>query len=122
MPAERPILLVGGAPRVPVDAIRHLTVAATGATALALAAQLREAGRQADLLLSLDAAPGAAAARYRDRDGLEEALAAQEAGVDYLELDLAVTKDNVLVVSHDPVLPKSICSCAKRLTRGSGAG
>jgi glycerophosphoryl diester phosphodiesterase len=25
-------------------------------------------------------------------------------GVDALELDMAVTKDNVLVVSHDPVL------------------
>ena len=26
------------------------------------------------------------------------------AGVDALELDMAVTKDNVLVVSHDPIL------------------
>ena len=31
------------------------------------------------------------------------------AGVDVLELDLAVTKDDVLVVSHDPVLAESIC-------------
>jgi glycerophosphoryl diester phosphodiesterase len=30
-----------------------------------------------------------------------------EAGADVLELDLAVTKDNVLVVSHDPVLNPS---------------
>lgn len=30
---------------------------------------------------------------------------ALEVGVDVLELDLAVTRDNVLVVSHDPVLP-----------------
>ena len=75
MPNDRSILLVGGAPRVPVDAIRHLTVAATGATALALAAQLRDQGRDAHLLLSLDASPGAAAARYVDREALEEAMA-----------------------------------------------
>lgn len=30
-------------------------------------------------------------------------------GVDVLELDLAVTKDNVLVVSHDPVLEAPVC-------------
>lgn len=30
-------------------------------------------------------------------------------GVDALELDLAVTKDNVLVVSHDPELSEKIC-------------
>ncbi len=32
-----------------------------------------------------------------------------EAGVDALELDLAVTKDNVLVVSHDPYLHAPAC-------------
>src|SRR5512133_2963478 len=32
------------------------------------------------------------------------------AGVDALELDVAVTKDNVLVVSHDPYLPDTICT------------
>ena len=31
------------------------------------------------------------------------------AGVDVLELDMAVTKDNVLVVSHDPVLHAPVC-------------
>lgn len=31
------------------------------------------------------------------------------AGADVLELDLAVTKDNVVVVSHDPVLKPPIC-------------
>jgi len=31
------------------------------------------------------------------------------AGVDVLELDMAVTKDDVLVVSHDPVLNPEIC-------------
>ncbi|HSB18275.1 MAG TPA: glycerophosphodiester phosphodiesterase [Bryobacteraceae bacterium] len=32
-----------------------------------------------------------------------------EAGADLLELDLAVTKDDVLVVSHDPILNPVIC-------------
>lgn len=31
-------------------------------------------------------------------------------GVDVLELDMAVTKDNVVVVSHDPVLAAPICT------------
>ena len=35
------------------------------------------------------------------------------AGADVLELDLAVTLDNVLVVSHDPTLSKPICSGPK---------
>ena len=33
-----------------------------------------------------------------------------EAGADVLELDLAVTKDDVVVVSHDPVINSDICS------------
>src|SRR6476659_8008813 len=31
-------------------------------------------------------------------------------GVDALELDMAVSKDNVIVVSHDPTLRPPICS------------
>ncbi len=31
-------------------------------------------------------------------------------GVDVLELDMAVTKDNVIVVSHDPYLHPPVCS------------
>jgi glycerophosphoryl diester phosphodiesterase len=31
-------------------------------------------------------------------------------GVDALELDMAVTKDNVLVVSHDPILEPPVCT------------
>jgi glycerophosphoryl diester phosphodiesterase len=34
-------------------------------------------------------------------------------GVDVLELDLAVTKDNVLVVSHDPLMNPAICTGGK---------
>ena len=33
-----------------------------------------------------------------------------EQGADVLELDLAVTRDNVLVVSHDPLINPSICT------------
>jgi glycerophosphoryl diester phosphodiesterase len=34
-------------------------------------------------------------------------------GVDFLELDVAVTKDNVLVVSHDPLMNATICAGPK---------
>jgi glycerophosphoryl diester phosphodiesterase len=37
-------------------------------------------------------------------------------GVDVLELDVAVTKDNVLVVSHDPALNPTICKDAPKGT------
>jgi glycerophosphoryl diester phosphodiesterase len=33
-----------------------------------------------------------------------------EAGVDFLEMDVAVTKDNVLVISHDPHINPEICT------------
>jgi glycerophosphoryl diester phosphodiesterase len=35
---------------------------------------------------------------------------ALEQGVDALEMDMAVTRDNVVVVSHDPVLQPPVCS------------
>ena len=38
---------------------------------------------------------------------------ALEQGVDVLELDVAVTKDNVAVVSHDPLINATICSGPK---------
>jgi glycerophosphoryl diester phosphodiesterase len=38
---------------------------------------------------------------------------AMEQGVDFLELDVAVTKDNVAVVSHDPLIDVTICSGPK---------
>jgi glycerophosphoryl diester phosphodiesterase len=39
-----------------------------------------------------------------------------QAGVDVLELDVAVTKDDVLVVSHDPLLNPTICRDAPKET------
>lgn len=72
----RPVLIVGGAPRVPVDAVRHLTVAATGATAVQLAALLQGDGVPVDLLLSVDAVPDDEAARYATRPDLDAAVRA----------------------------------------------
>jgi hypothetical protein len=72
----RPILLVGGAPRVPVDAVRYLMVTASGVTALAIERRLRARSLGADLLLGADAAPGVPARRYPDRAHLELELRA----------------------------------------------
>jgi len=33
-----------------------------------------------------------------------------EQGVDALEMDMAVTRDNVIVISHDPILQPPVCS------------
>jgi glycerophosphoryl diester phosphodiesterase len=44
----------------------------------------------------------------------EHAIAA---GADMIELDLAVTKDNVLVVSHDPAVNRKICDGPEGETR-----
>jgi glycerophosphoryl diester phosphodiesterase len=35
-------------------------------------------------------------------------------GVDALEMDMAVTKDNVIVISHDPILQGPVCTGAKK--------
>jgi glycerophosphoryl diester phosphodiesterase len=54
---------------------------------------------------------GARAARPENTiPAFEYAIAA---GVDVLELDLSVTRDNVVVVSHDPYLEPPICSGPK---------
>src|SRR5215469_4692759 len=34
-------------------------------------------------------------------------------GADALEMDMAVTKDNVIVISHDPILEPPVCSGPK---------
>lgn len=70
---SRPILLTGGAPRVPIDVIRHLTLPATGATALDLARRL--AGLPISLLLSQDALPHPEARRFTTRADLDAAVA-----------------------------------------------
>jgi phosphopantothenoylcysteine synthetase/decarboxylase len=76
-PKRRPILITGGAPRIAVDAIRYLTVQATGATAVALRARLATQGHRTDLLLGHHAVPGTEdALRYDSREDLERELKA----------------------------------------------
>jgi phosphopantothenoylcysteine synthetase/decarboxylase len=70
----REVLLVGGAPRVSVDAVRYLTVAASGNTAVELQRVLSLYHCLSTLLLGLDANPAAVAQRYQDRAELERAL------------------------------------------------
>lgn len=58
---------------------------------------------------------GARAARPENTlPAFEYAIAA---GADVLELDLAVTRDNVLVASHDPILPEATCQGPAGATR-----
>ena len=49
-------------------------------------------------------------ARFRPENTLPAFEYAIGNGVDALELDMAVTKDNVIVVSHDPLLHPPVCS------------
>ncbi len=72
--AHSPILLVGGAPRVPIDAVRYLTVPATGLTACRLHDMLAADGLKSELLLSVDAQPTREAMRYENRAELEYML------------------------------------------------
>lgn len=72
----RPVLLVGGAPRIAVDAVRYLSVTTTGATAVELRCRLADAGIASDLLLGLGAMPAVQARRFTDRADLESELQA----------------------------------------------
>lgn len=68
------------------------------------------------LMTSLSAAPKILVHGHRGARGVlpENTMPAFEyaikAGVDVLEMDLAVTKDDVLVVSHDPEMNPAICT------------
>jgi phosphopantothenoylcysteine synthetase/decarboxylase len=73
-PAMRRILLVGGAPRVQIDAVRFLCVDASGRTAVRLGQDLSAQGLSCDLLLSVDAEPGVPALRFASRQILESSL------------------------------------------------
>jgi len=110
----RAVLLVGGAPRIPVDAVRFLSVAATGATAGRLQVLLRERGHPGpDLLLSQDAMPGLSAVRYGSRDELEKALRAwveahpegvvvMSAAVNDYQLESVASEHGATRQVHDP--------------------
>jgi phosphopantothenoylcysteine synthetase/decarboxylase len=71
----RPILLVGGAPRVQIDRIRYMTASASGRTAMALKQLLGDKGLHADLILSIDSEE-APAQRYTTRAQLDDLLGA----------------------------------------------
>ena len=65
---------MGGAPRLAVDAVRFLSVRASGTTARQLAEGLRATGITVDLLLGSLAEPNLSALRYDDRSELETGL------------------------------------------------
>jgi len=67
----RPILLVGGAPRLTVDAVRYLSVRATGTTAVSLHSALNAQGIASQLRLSEGAGGSVPARRYVDRADLD---------------------------------------------------
>lgn len=75
---------------------------------------LRIAALAAPLLLAADPrimVQGHRGARARFPENTMPAFEyALEQGVDAIELDMAVTKDNVIVVSHDPILRPPVCS------------
>src|SRR5450755_3086653 len=67
------------------------------------------------MVLTIHSAPRILVHGHRGARGLrpENTIPAFEyaiqAGVDFLEMDVAVTKDNVLVISHDPHMNAEIC-------------
>ena len=100
----RSILLVGGAPRISLDAVRFISVAASGVTAVQLKENLQRRGLAAELLLGLDASPSVVAQRYVDREQLEIALkkwiALNPTGV--VVMSAAVNDYSVAHVTIDP--------------------
>lgn len=76
------------------------------AAALAAAGSLMAAGNSGRILVH-----GHRGARARRPENTLPAFRyAIEAGVDFLELDVAITKDNVPVVSHDPLMNATLCA------------
>ena len=70
----RPILLIGGAPEVALDAVRYMSVRASGQTAARLKQYISQQGAPSDcitLLLSEQALPDLDCERYRTRQDLE---------------------------------------------------
>jgi len=68
----RPLLIVGGAPQVEVDAVRYLVARASGGTAAALTSRL--ADLTPDLLLGAACLPGVPARRYLTREELDRCI------------------------------------------------
>ena len=77
-------------------------------TLLFLSLALAARGAGAPRRVQVQGHRGARAVRPENTiPAFEHAIAA---GVDALELDMAVTKDNVLVISHDPYLEPPVCT------------
>lgn len=70
---SRKILLLGGAPRLVIDAVRYISVEASGRTAVYLYRQLHERF-DCQLLLSTGAQEAVTAQRYQTRDELDAAV------------------------------------------------
>jgi len=75
-----------------------------------LLAALALPGSAADPMKKIEVHGHRGARAMRPENTLPAFEYAISAGVDALELDMAVTKDNVLVVSHDPILRPPVCS------------
>ena len=72
------VIILAGAPRVPLDAVRFLTVNASGATAANLARSLRSKDIAVTIIASPDACPCESdALRYSSRDDLDALIQAQ---------------------------------------------
>src|SRR5215475_10425047 len=92
-----------------------------GAARLILRSMLRAFGFLAILCLAAGAAEaprilvhGHRGARARRPENTLPAFEyALRQGVDALEMDMAVTKDGVIVISHDPILEPPVCTGPK---------
>jgi phosphopantothenoylcysteine synthetase/decarboxylase len=109
----RPILITGGAPRIPVDAVRFLSVHATGTTAARLRSRLAGEGRAVDLLLGAHAAPSEPALRFDGREDLErelqrwikvhpEGIVVMAAAVNDYTVERIESRTNGQIESHAP--------------------
>lgn len=112
----RPVLVVGGAPRLAIDAIRFLSVKATGETANQVACGLAAAGVPATLLLGMLATlhhHGLAVARFDSRADLErelqrwiqvnpEGVVVMSAAVNDYEVHRVESSRGAEVVQHKP--------------------
>src|SRR6266478_9969810 len=87
---------------------RAFTLTALASASLLIGTQLAAADKRRILV------HGHRGARARRPENTLPAFQyALDQGVDVLELDVAVTKDNVAVVSHDPLINAAICSGPK---------
>jgi phosphopantothenoylcysteine synthetase/decarboxylase len=106
-----------------VDAVRYLSVAASGATAVRLKERLTDQGVVTDLLLGIDASPVTAAERYSDRAALETSLRrwirANPAGVVVMSAAINDYRVRQVVVTSQEGRPEVIAPDAKLPSRAA---